>query len=734
MTFQTKLRVVIIGCGAITEDAHLPAVLASSRVQLTGVVDSNHARLKYVTRRYGIERLAMLDYHDVLGRAEAAVLALPNYLHAPIGCELLGMGVHVLCEKPLAPSSADCEQLCMAAQKSGCVLAVGYMTRHYPSTEVTKYLLSAKFLGRVTSFDYEFGTVGGWAPVSGYNLSRASSGGGVLMASGSHFLDRMLFFFPNVKLVEYSDDNRGGVESNCIARFVCDDNGRTFQGKVTLSKSHRLSNRLNIVGEKGSLVIAEGEKQSVSFIPLDGTLRHQITRNSNSSHDYYQVQLDDFVDAIEQKRPPLVPGAEAAGSIRVIEECYLNAKALPEPWCDSTIDRLSSALPAAEGQERKADDMGGIKRVLITGAAGFMGGRLCEVLTLTGSIAPRAFIHTSSTASRITRFSLDFRVGDLCDYHTVLEAMRGCDAVIHLARGDERVMSLGLENVLRAAVVHNVRRFVHMSSLAVYGNNPATESITETALARRTDLPYGNEKLRQENLVKLYGKRFRLPYVILRPPNVYGPHSNFSINVLKKIRAGTLAIVNGGKNPCSLVYIDNLIGVTLLALWKPKANGQIFFVTDFETITWGECLREYAALVGKCLPDVSTSELVRRPKPRWMRDSIRALPALFFSKEMRGALRALPLWVEVENAAYRRFQRLSPEVQQTIRLAIQRPEIFRVDERREFLASDNIIAAQARTVAHSSEKARLLLEYTGFVSHAEGMGLTTDWLRASNLI
>src|SRR5262249_15112454 len=156
--------------------------------------------------------------------------------------------------------------------------------------------------------------------------------------------------------------------------------------------------------------------------------------------------------------------------------------------------------------------------------------------------------------------------GDLCDADLVQRAVRDCDAVVHLAWGSAHVMTRGLENVLRAAARQRVRRLVHLSSVAIFGNNPPPESRFETAPLRQTALVYGNQKLRQELRVLRYGKKHRLPTVILRPPNVYGPFSPFTLGLINKIRAGKMAIVDGGDNPCNLVYVDNLIQAVLLAL------------------------------------------------------------------------------------------------------------------------------------------------------------------------
>src|SRR5207237_9191061 len=107
-----------------------------------------------------------------------------------------------------------------------------------------------------------------------------------------------------------------------------------------------------------------------------------------------------------------------------------------------------------------------------------------------------------------------------------------------------------------ATTRQRVRRFVHMSSVATSGHDKTPESKFATAPLKETNLIYGNQKLRQERRVLHYGKKYGLPLVILRPPNVYGPFSTFTLGLLQKIRAGTMTTVDGGKNPSNVVYVD----------------------------------------------------------------------------------------------------------------------------------------------------------------------------------
>ena len=365
------------------------------------------------------------------------------------------------------------------------------------------------------------------------------------------------------------------------------------------------------------------------------------------------------------------------------------------------------------------------RRVLVTGATGLIGGRLCEVMALTGAFEPRPFVHGTGSAWRIARFPLDFAVGDLCDRAAVDRAMEGCDAVVHLARGDDAVMQRGLANVLRAAVTNRVSRFVHISSVAVYGGEPAPDSVSEAAAATRSDLPYGNAKLEQEHRVLRYRRRHGLDVVILRPPNVYGPFASFTLGMVNTIRSHDVAVVDGGRNPCNLVYVDNLVEAIFLALWRPEAPGQVFHVTDADPVSWERCITDHAALVGVDVPRVAAAELVPPARERLWRDSLRALA----EDEVQRSLARIPL--------VRRWVQWLPEpAKRAVRARLRRWEPVRRNgsPERRFRADHPFIAGQKRTVAHSSEKAHRLLGYTAPVSYDEGMRLTEAWLRQAHIL
>src|SRR5581483_2265235 len=120
-----RLRIAILGCGAITKSRHLPAVLAHPDAQLAALVDTDTERAAALARLNRVQCRITADYRSVLGEVDAIINALPNSLHAPVIMEALNAGVHVLCEKPLATTSADARACCELATQKNLVLAVG---------------------------------------------------------------------------------------------------------------------------------------------------------------------------------------------------------------------------------------------------------------------------------------------------------------------------------------------------------------------------------------------------------------------------------------------------------------------------------------------------------------------------------------------------------------------------------------------------------------------------------
>ena len=213
---MNRLRLGIVGCGAVTQQYHLPAVAASGDVELVALVDPVLERARRLAGIYGAA-LVSRDHETLAGAVDAAIVAVPNRLHAPIASALLSAGVHVLVEKPLARTTAECDEIAAAGVAGGATAAVGHDFRHFPIATLAWTLIGDGLLGKVLEVDMRQGTGGRWPYASGYVLAQ-EAGGGVLIDFGVHMLDLLAWWVGDLSVIEYRDDARR-VESRPNASF-----------------------------------------------------------------------------------------------------------------------------------------------------------------------------------------------------------------------------------------------------------------------------------------------------------------------------------------------------------------------------------------------------------------------------------------------------------------------------------------------------------------------------------
>ncbi|HWO42614.1 MAG TPA: Gfo/Idh/MocA family oxidoreductase [Candidatus Eisenbacteria bacterium] len=330
---DARIRTAVVGCGAISSISHLPAIARSERLRLEALVDTARERAERLAEVYSVPFVTD-DFRALEGRVEAAVIALPNHLHAPVTIELLRRGIHVLVEKPMALSSAECDAMIAAAESSGAVLAVGLEFRFFGAFRFVREVLVTGLLGGVTGFDLRLGLIFNWPVASDYLLHRERAGGGVLIDFGVHTLDLLLWWLGPWKSVAYADDAKGGVEANAEVELEL-KNGAF--GKIELSRTRNLRNTCVITGELGCLQVALWVENPRLSLEVGGRKLSLVGRVTEpcavaSFEEAFSSELTDFAEAIRTARPPYVGGAEGRKAIELIETCYRNRRPLKLPW------------------------------------------------------------------------------------------------------------------------------------------------------------------------------------------------------------------------------------------------------------------------------------------------------------------------------------------------------------------------------------------------------------------
>lgn len=253
-------------------------------------------------------------------------------------------------------------------------------------------------------------------------------------------------------------------------------------------------------------------------------------------------------------------------------------------------------------------------KVLVTGSSGFIGARVVECLLDYGFTNVRCFVRPSSRLERLQTVlkkflnlpAIEVVKGDLLSRDDCKTAAEGVSVIFHLAAGFEKSFAgafmnsaLATRNLLDAFLDYGkAGRFVNVSSFAVYSNLKMERGAVldetcelEDRSQERYDA-YGFGKLKQEEIVREYGEKRSLPYVIVRPGAVFGP-GKADLSGRVGINTFGFFIHLGRANELPLTYVDNCAEAIVLAGVVPEIDREIFNVVDDERMSSRKFLAAY---------------------------------------------------------------------------------------------------------------------------------------------
>jgi len=257
--------------------------------------------------------------------------------------------------------------------------------------------------------------------------------------------------------------------------------------------------------------------------------------------------------------------------------------------------------------------------ILITGSNGFIGSRVVEMLLGYGFANLRCLVRPSSNLTRLEeltsiygRAKIDIVKGNLQSREDCKKIIEGVSIVYHLAagRGEKSYPDAYMNSVITTrnlldAVLQNkkLKRFVNVGSFSVYSNLKIPrgglfdESCEMESQPHLRGEAYCYAKVRQDELVMEYGRKYNIPYVILRPGAVYGPGNK---GITGRVGIGTFGIFlhMGGSNRIPLSYVDNCADAIALAGIRKGVDGEVFNVVDDDLPTSRKFLKMYKKNVG----------------------------------------------------------------------------------------------------------------------------------------
>jgi len=396
-------------------------------------------------------------------------------------------------------------------------------------------------------------------------------------------------------------------------------------------------------------------------------------------------------------------------------------------------------------------------QILITGATGFVGCRLAEVLVREHQAEVVAMVRSWHKAARLARLPVRMVHGDLLDRASLQEAMRDCGTVFHCALDSSvegpahrQAMIDGTTNVMEAALEQNVKRVVYLSTTAVYGFGSSARIVTEETPTPHTGEAYPDGKIDSESVALKYHRERGLPLTILRPSMVYGPFETFwAAHLIRCLGRNWMTLINGGSGICNSLYIDNLISAMIRAAEDDAAIGQAFIVSDGETVTWKQMIEGHAAAIKGCqlpLPDATVEEIAaarRQAEISTNPSSLRAVVRLLRRPATRSALRTVPALASIEDMTRRVVNQLPGDVRQFLKRATtsgngSRPvasnRITAVSKPPTIALSDHDVRLFTGKAVFSIEKARKMLGYNPEIDFDEGMRRTAQWIKWMRLL
>lgn len=245
------------------------------------------------------------------------------------------------------------------------------------------------------------------------------------------------------------------------------------------------------------------------------------------------------------------------------------------------------------------------KKILVTGATGFLGGAIVRRLSAEGA-------HVRALARRPNRDrylqgleNVEIVSGDITDTPRMREVIDGCDFVFHAAAAlagklaeQRRINVDGTRVVMRAAAEAGVQRAVHVSSISVYGYH-APAHVPEDTPQRPGRSAYNLSKSEAEKVVREIGAKTGLSYSIIRPGMIYGPHSSmWTVTMFKLAKRNPTWFFGKGDGSAYPIFVDDVVDLTLLLAHHPAAEGEAFNCAPDPSPSWREFLGGYAALVG----------------------------------------------------------------------------------------------------------------------------------------
>lgn len=337
------IKVGIIGCGSIARQRHAAEYDRNPNAQIVGFFDLARERAVSMVETFGGKVYDSIEAMISDPEIDAVSVCVANAYHAQVTIDALGQGKHVLCEKPMATTMKDCEDMLAAAQKNGKRLLIDHNQRLAPAHKKAKQILESGELGRVISFSTTFGHGGPemWSVEKSSNtwfFKKNTAAFGSMADLGIHKIDLVRYLIGDEVKSVYSNLATLDKKFSDGTPIEVDDNSvevLTFQngalGTVTTSWTHygEECNATILYCEKGIMRLYSNPQFALEITYADGTKAHYELERLQTNDDAQQASsgvIDMFIEAVTTGKKTMLDAEEVIGSMRVVFACLESAQ------------------------------------------------------------------------------------------------------------------------------------------------------------------------------------------------------------------------------------------------------------------------------------------------------------------------------------------------------------------------------------------------------------------------
>jgi predicted dehydrogenase len=318
-----KLGIALVGLGNYAGGELAPALQETSLCYLSGIVTGTPSKEKTWSERYNIPQKNIYNYQNfdsIAGNPEIDIVyvVLPISMHKEFTVRAANAGKHVICEKPMAISTQDCQDMIDACKKSNRMLSIGYRLHFEPFNQEMMRLGQEKVYGKVLEIDCANGFVYGGDP-NAWRLKKSLAGGGGLMDMGIYAIQGARYVTGEEPLYVTATEEKTRPdlfkEVDETIYFQLEFPGGTVAKGI--SSYNKNLNYLKAKAEKGWFELSRAYRYGgMAGSTSEGPMKFDPNINQQAR------QMDDFAQCIMQNKLTRVPGEMGLKDIRVVEAIY----------------------------------------------------------------------------------------------------------------------------------------------------------------------------------------------------------------------------------------------------------------------------------------------------------------------------------------------------------------------------------------------------------------------------